>query len=878
MAASRARVLDGGALQVGDPVARRRGRRGMRGQVILSHGLESGPHATKVSALAEVATAMGWREVRPDYRDLDASRDVTRIDQRIARALAAVRPDAGPVVFAGSSMGAFTSGLASLQQSVRRPVPDGAAAAASPATRASSTRRRVPTTIVHAWDDELIPCARGGGLRAGASCTHHPGRRRPSPRPARRRGRGLVPRIPDRARVSVPARWFAPCAKGFEYLLVDELKALGAERGARGAGGRALRAATPRSATAPACGRAWPAACCCRWRNSPAPTRPPNSTRACTPSTGRSTSPRGARSRSMRVGRSTGLINSVYTAQKAKDAIVDRLRAAHRRATRRRRAQCRPARATSSLRQGRAIVSIDLAGAPLHRTRLAPWQRRRTAEGEPRLRDAAARRTGRRSTPRAAPLLDPMCGTGTLLIEGALMAADVAPGLRRASAGGFHALAGFDAGRVAGAARRSATRAREAGLAALQPVFFGATPTAALHRRAQGQRQTGPGVAGADPLRLRNGDRGAAGAAGPARRPGGLQSAVRRAPGAPTPALYRELGDALRRGVPRLARGLSSPRRANSPAPPACAPASSYALFNGALECTPATVSTRCGRRSAATRRQAAVGEGAQMVAQPPAQEPASNLKSLARSAKASAAIASTTPTCPSIPPRSTCTEDGGDRIPARAGIRGAGDDPRGRRRAPLRRDRARRRARCSRVPRERIAIKTRGRGKGGSKYGRMDQRGEFIVGARGRGCACGSTCSTTSTPACSSTTARCVRVAARMARGKRFLNLFCYTGDGQRACRRRRRRRHHQRRPVGDLPRLGRQRNLALNGIAGEAHRLVQADAMAWLAADRGPVRPDLRRPADVLQLQARRRFRRAARPRAPAARCAAIAWRRAA
>ncbi|NEL27911.1 MAG: 23S rRNA (guanine(2445)-N(2))/(guanine(2069)-N(7))-methyltransferase, partial [Xanthomonas perforans] len=28
-------------------------------------------------------------------------------------------------------------------------------------------------------------------------------------------------------------------------------------------------------------------------------------------------------------------------------------------------------------------------------------------------------------------LLDPMCGSGTLLIEGALMAADVAPGLQR---------------------------------------------------------------------------------------------------------------------------------------------------------------------------------------------------------------------------------------------------------------------------------------------------------------------------------------------------------------------------------------------------------------------------------------------------------------
>jgi hypothetical protein len=38
----------------------------MKGTVILSHGLESGPNATKVSALARVADVLGWRSVRPD--------------------------------------------------------------------------------------------------------------------------------------------------------------------------------------------------------------------------------------------------------------------------------------------------------------------------------------------------------------------------------------------------------------------------------------------------------------------------------------------------------------------------------------------------------------------------------------------------------------------------------------------------------------------------------------------------------------------------------------------------------------------------------------------------------------------------------------------
>lgn len=127
----------------------------MKGTVILSHGLESGPHATKVSALAAVAEALGWASVRPDYRDLDATRDLRMIEARTARALAAA-PTGRRVVFAGSSMGALVSGFASLQRPCEalflmalpvgiRDYPVDFAAA------------RVPTTLVHGWRDELCP-------------------------------------------------------------------------------------------------------------------------------------------------------------------------------------------------------------------------------------------------------------------------------------------------------------------------------------------------------------------------------------------------------------------------------------------------------------------------------------------------------------------------------------------------------------------------------------------------------------------------------------------------------------------------------------------------------------------------------------------------
>jgi len=127
----------------------------MKGTAILSHGLESGPHATKVSALAAVAEALGWASVRPDYRDLDATRDLKVIRERTARALAATPLD-GRVVFAGSSMGALVSGFASLERRCEalflmalpvgiRDYPVAFEAA------------RVPTTLVHGWHDELCP-------------------------------------------------------------------------------------------------------------------------------------------------------------------------------------------------------------------------------------------------------------------------------------------------------------------------------------------------------------------------------------------------------------------------------------------------------------------------------------------------------------------------------------------------------------------------------------------------------------------------------------------------------------------------------------------------------------------------------------------------
>jgi predicted alpha/beta-hydrolase family hydrolase len=133
-----------------------------RGHCILSHGFESGPDATKVTALAEVAAGLGWTHERPDYTDLDARHEVSELGDvftRVERLLSLARAAAarGPVVLAGSSLGAWISGQVSLQVPVKGlflMAPPVAMGKAPPLQAAD-----VPLSIIHGWHDELIPAA-----------------------------------------------------------------------------------------------------------------------------------------------------------------------------------------------------------------------------------------------------------------------------------------------------------------------------------------------------------------------------------------------------------------------------------------------------------------------------------------------------------------------------------------------------------------------------------------------------------------------------------------------------------------------------------------------------------------------------------------------
>ncbi len=151
-----------------------------------------------------------------------------------------------------------------------------------------------------------------------------------------------------------------------------------------------------------------------------------------------------------------------FVALKTKDAIVDRIRSAL--GTRPSVDKVAPdVRVNVHLRGTRAIVSLDLAGRGLHRRGVG-----RVVAAAPLKENLAAAILRLAGWPAlgaaSAPLFDPMCGSGTLLVEGAWMALDVAPGLARARAG-FERWRGHDArlwDRLRGEARerREAARGR----------------------------------------------------------------------------------------------------------------------------------------------------------------------------------------------------------------------------------------------------------------------------------------------------------------------------------------------------------------------------------------------------------------------------------
>jgi 23S rRNA (guanine2445-N2)-methyltransferase / 23S rRNA (guanine2069-N7)-methyltransferase len=183
-------------------------------------------------------------------------------------------------------------------------------------------------------------------------------------------------------------------------------------------------------------------------------------------------------------GTSDTIRDTRYGAVRMKDAVVDQFRARH--GDRRPSVDTRAPdlRINGHLMRGRVTISLDLSGDSLHRR---GYRTDRVQVEAPLKENLAAAVLLFAAWPQEAAaggsFLDPLCGSGTLPIEAACMAADVAPGLLRAEGlGGFAFLRwlGHDGAawqRLVGEARER----RAAGLSRLKAAAPGQSVSGSDH-------------------------------------------------------------------------------------------------------------------------------------------------------------------------------------------------------------------------------------------------------------------------------------------------------------------------------------------------------------------------------------------------------------
>ncbi len=619
-------------------------------------------------------------------------------------------------------------------------------------------------------------------------------------------------------------RYFAACPKGLEYLLVDELKALGAD---------GVREALAGVYFEGPIGIAYRA---CLWSRLASRVLLPIAEFACADEEALYSGVQAIDwSTHLRADGTLAVDASLvqsqlkhgrYAEQKTKDAIVDQFRQASGQ---------RPSVDTDQpdlrinlfVKRDRATVSIDLSGDALHRR---GWRLEQgVAPIKENLACAVLIRAGWPQRMQEQALFDPLCGSGTLLIEGARMAADIAPGLER-DYYGFLGWLGFDAPLWQSLLDEARERAR-IGRESLTLRFFGSD----ADRRVIEAARANASVAGVSAfVRF---DVRALEDITEAPAPKGLvvSNPPYDARLAADPGLYRALG-ALLRGpcrdwaagfivadeAPGQAIGLRAEKR--------------YALYNGAIACSLLRFAPVAEQPERAPAQPKELTAGAEMVAN----RLRKNLKKLSPWLKREG-VSCYRAYDADLPEYSAA-------IDVYTAVDSAPAEDRGvwlhvqEYQAPREIPEETTRRRLSELlqaamavfelPRARIALKTRAPQTRSTRYQKQDLRGLWLpVEEDGLKLQVNLFDYLDTGLFLDHRPAR--RLIRQQARGKRVLNLFCYTGvvsvhaaAGGAAST-----------TSVDLSATYLEwaaRNLGMNGYTGERHRLIQADVLAWLAQNR--------------------------------------------
>ncbi|MCJ8167840.1 bifunctional 23S rRNA (guanine(2069)-N(7))-methyltransferase RlmK/23S rRNA (guanine(2445)-N(2))-methyltransferase RlmL [Atopomonas sediminilitoris] len=529
-------------------------------------------------------------------------------------------------------------------------------------------------------------------------------------------------------------------------------------------------------------------------------------------------------------GGGSGIDNTHFGALKVKDAIVDRFRA---------KAGKRPSvnklqpdmRIHVHLERGQATVSLDLSGNSLHQRGYRLQQ-----GGAPLKENLAAAVLIRSNWPALAregkALTDPMCGSGTFLIEAAMMATDMAPNLRRTHWG----FSGW-LGHVPALWQRLLAEAQERAEVGRQqtPLWirgYEADPRLINPARANIERA---GLA--DWIKVYQGEL-ASFAPNPDKGQGGLvicnpPYGERLGDTASLVYLYQHLGERLRAscegwqaaiftGAPELCKrmGIRSHKQ--------------YALFNGALPCKLVLMNIEPERfvlerkehnGAEVTTNAAALSEGAQMFAN----RLKKNLRTLGKWAKREQ-ISCYRVYDADMPEYALAVDIYGDQIHVQEYA------------APSSVDEAKAQQRLTDaltaipstlgVSPKQVHMKRRQRQSGKRQYEKQASEGEFFEVREGQARVLVNLTDYLDTGLFLDHRPLRLRIA-REAAGKQFLNLFCYTATAT----------VHAAvggaRNTTSVDLSGTyldwaRRNLSLNGFS-DKHKLVQSDVLVFLEQDRG-------------------------------------------
>lgn len=118
--------------------------------VIFSHGKVTGPKGSRILALSKIASRLGYEVESLDYRRLPTNERVEKLNNYIENL-------DRPYVLVGTSMGGYVSAVAALSNNPLGIFLISPALYLDGYAEAEVEKLRCPTTVVHGWNDDIVP-------------------------------------------------------------------------------------------------------------------------------------------------------------------------------------------------------------------------------------------------------------------------------------------------------------------------------------------------------------------------------------------------------------------------------------------------------------------------------------------------------------------------------------------------------------------------------------------------------------------------------------------------------------------------------------------------------------------------------------------------